>query len=242
VWRLQVERWEPAGPKSSWEGTVQRRDDGLRLETHEGQELLLPDPPQELPDGAWVSVTSSLAIDASECLEWDTIVVLPEATGAVVNTQQLGTVQAVFVSEPTSRPTATSIVTPSLTVTSSSAPIPVAVPPRLLMTGTSMSPGSPPDWWSYRPGDQATVQGLFSVYGYRLPDGGVAVWASLSIQDPQGETTLPLASNSLEDLVTLDQLHGRGRGQILSNEQASERQEEASWGLFDQVLWVEQVE
>jgi hypothetical protein len=81
--RLQVERWETVDLNSSsdfpvWNGETQRRDADLWLRTAEGQEFLLPEPPEELLDGVRVGVVGTPASDAPQRMDWVVIFVEPE--------------------------------------------------------------------------------------------------------------------------------------------------------------------
>jgi hypothetical protein len=78
VARLQVERVETASfPSGAWEGQASWRDGSLWLETASGQELLLPDPPPELPDSAQVIVLGAPSYADAQHLDWTRISISP---------------------------------------------------------------------------------------------------------------------------------------------------------------------
>lgn len=79
VGRLRVERVETTGvpPSGAWEGQVRWHNGALWLETESGQELLLPEPPSELPDGARAMVLGAQAYDDAQRLEWTLISAVP---------------------------------------------------------------------------------------------------------------------------------------------------------------------
>ncbi len=263
VWRLRVERVMPMAPeeKGSWDGVVERREDGLWLKTLEGQQFRLPDPPEGLPDGARVSVMGMPALDDPQRLEWSLIVLLPEA--------ELPPRRAVQVeapppppppSLPTPAPLPTAMATETLegpvvsapvSPTAPLAPSPVAVQSSevVVVPVVPLAPGAPspepPPWWEHQPGDVVTVVGLLSVNGFREPDGTIQAWANLTIEGPTEDVPnffLPLAGEDLEALAPWDGLHVRVRGQILTEEEATEKLGEPIPGSAGQVLWIEEAE
>jgi hypothetical protein len=101
----------------------------------------------------------------------------------------------------------------------------------------------PPDWWDYRPGDAATAEGLLYVHGYVLPDGQRQIFAGLTVQGPAGAEIayLPLVGERLPELLRLDQLHVRVRGEIVDVGELDEATALQGPAPFGQVLRVDEV-
>jgi len=102
----------------------------------------------------------------------------------------------------------------------------------------------PPDWWGYRPGDAATAEGLLYVHGYVLPDGQRQIFGGVTVQGPAGEeiSYLPLVGERLPELLPLDQLHMRVRGEIVDAGELDVASALQGPAPFGQVLRVEEVE
>ncbi|RMF37064.1 MAG: hypothetical protein D6759_02780 [Chloroflexi bacterium] len=262
LWRLRVERVMPMSPedKGSWDGVVEWREDGLWLKTLEGQQFRLLDPPEELPDGARVSVMGMPALDDPQRLEWGLLVLLPEEEPPPERVAQVvmppppppplptpASLPTATVTETIEGPAAGAPVSP----TAPPAPIPVpaqasevVVVPAVPLAQGAPSP-EPPSWWEHQPGDEVTVVGLLSVNGFREPDGTLHAWANLIVEGPTEDAPnlfLSLAGEDLEALAPWDGLHVRVRGQILTEEEAAEKLGEPVPSPFGQVLWVEEAE
>jgi hypothetical protein len=268
VRRLEVERWEMADlPRFSWEGQVEWLDRDLWLTTNDGLTFLLPDPPQDLIDGANVGVIGAPSAEDPNSLEWTLMVLQPEGEGEqALEGQSIQAGSETMVVE---------VVEPATTLGSAEPPASAAAPasetedrvtaPPLPTTPTPVAagagspigvvqampaPGGPaatlPDWWKHEPGDAVTVEGVLFVNGFELPNGEVQIYAHMQVQGPAEADSLmmlPLGGDALVELLPLDQLHVRVRGEILSVEEATDKLGGMRYvSSSGQVLWEEQVE
>jgi hypothetical protein len=219
------------------------------LQTTDGQALQLPDAPEDLPDGAQVTVVGMPTQEAPDRLEWSVIMLTPEGPADV----ESAGVSTEVVSEVVSAPT------PALSPDDASArargqaqeatPTPAMVPPSAqsaLVLAQPVPSVEIPDWWPHQPGDRAIVEGRLYVNGYELPDGTVEVEANLTVDPPDGEGEpffLPLVGEPLAGLASLNQMQVRVTGQIVSVDEAAEELDgKAIKAGTEQVLRVEQAE
>lgn len=266
--RLAVERWEVADlPRFSWEGRAAWLDDGLWLTTNDGQAFLLPDPPQDVTDGANVGVIGAPSVEDPKRLEWMLMMLQPEGEGGQAlegQSLQAGSETMVMeVVEPattlgSAEPAANAAAPASETEDEvAAAPLPTTPTPVAVGDGSAIgvvqavpAPGgpgeTPPDWWEHEPGDAVTVEGVLFVNGFELPDGDAQIYAHMQVQGPAEEDSfmmLPLGGDALVELLPLDQLHVRVQGEILSVEEATDKLSGMRYvSSSEQVLWVEQVE
>lgn len=267
VRRLEVERWEMADlPRFSWEGRAEWLDSDLWLTTNDGQTFLLPDPPQDLIDGAIVGVIGAPSVEDPNSLEWTLMVLQPEGEGEQAlegqSIQAGSETTVVEVVEPATTPgsaeSSASAATPAPGTEDREAAAPLPTTPTPVPAGAGSAIGvvqampepvgpaaTLPGWWEHEPGDAVTVEGLLFVNGFELPDGDVQINAHLQVQGPAeaDKMMLPLGGDALVELLPFDRLHVRGQGEILSVEEAMDRLGGMRYvSSSGQVLWVEQVE
>jgi hypothetical protein len=254
VWRVAVERLEVVQALSySWEGQAERRPDGLWLRTRDGREYLLPDGPDEVPDGVAIGVLGVEDKTPGQ-LDWGTIMVLPESEvgggGAAESQESVAGAAEPVGAAPTPFP-ATAMPRGEGVAPTTPTPVPngMAVESAVVVAQPAPDPAmaqdTPPDWWDHQPGDTVTVEGVLYLRGYVLPDGQRQIFGSMTVQGPAGAEMpyLPLVGERLPELLQLDQLHVRARGEIMD---AQESEAESALpqfpAPFGQVLYVEAVE
>lgn len=271
TWRIAVASIQPieAGPQAyaDWTGTLRRQADGTWLETDGGQKYLLPDPPTDLPDGTHVEAPGAVIDNGNGSLrlEWQAIYVSPQssAAGRASGSGVVSSVERqVVVPEPTIVPPfePTQVVTAAEEI-----PLSAVVPPPVYPNGapystgifqsvTSGASGSPitptlPAWWTYKPGDDVTLEGQLSAQGYRIlsaspsdpsatpaPSQTVLEAHLLVMKDenkPDEMVPITLVGDQVNlDLIRLGGLHVRVQGRLLSSDEAVKQYS----GLIDKGL------
>ncbi len=250
AWRIAVASIQPieAGPQAyaDWSGTLRRQADGAWLETDGGQKYLLPDLPAELADGTRIEAPGPL-VDAGDGrlrLEWQ--IIFRAQPSPVAGSVGAGSVSSVV--QEVIAPTIVPPLEPTQVVTSvEEAPAGAVIPPvepngAPYSTGVFQSiTGSAgeaivtptlPAWWTYRPGDDVTLEGELSAQAYRVreSDSGanapteaparVIVDAYLLARkdgDPAGAAVqVMLVGDQVNaDLARLSGLHVRVQGRLL---------------------------
>jgi hypothetical protein len=250
VWQLEVTRWETADAVlGSREGEVQRREDGVWLQTAEGEALQLPDAPEDLPDGAQVTVIGMPTQETPHRLGWSVIMLTPEGLAGIASVGVSTETVSEVVTAPTPASSPDEAFVQERGQAQEATPTPVLIPPGA-QGGVGLAQPVPsveiPDWWPYQPGDRATVEGVLYINGYEFPDGTVEVEANLTVEPPDGEGDpffLPLVGEDLADLASLNQMHVRVTGQIINLDEAAEELDgKAIKAGTEQVLRVEQGE
>lgn len=266
AWRIAVASIQPieVGPQAyaDWSGTLRRQADGAWLETDGGRKYLLPDLPAELADGTRLEAPGPL-VDAGDGrlrLEWQ--IIFRAQPAPMAGSVGAGSVSSVV--QEVIAPTIVPPLEPTQVVTSvEDAPAGAVIPPvepngAPYSTGVFQSiTGSAgeatvtptlPAWWTYRPGDDVTLEGELSAQAYRVreQDSGVnapteaparvivdAYLLARQDSDPAGAAVqVMLVGDQVNaDLARLSGLHVRVQGRLLGPDELAAQPDLAGKGF-----------